>query len=205
MEPYLGHTVKKARLLEAIQAPFFMSNRGGAISRAMTLAMAGVFPTCYWPTSNADTVFADDVIVSSDHQDVIKGMMAVTDLPGLGLRLDHARLERLKGNVPDPRHDMMCVVKSTYPDGTVMYNPGLSYVVHPGWISMGPFGGKIGFAEVKTTEYIDDDGSDAWASVAAEFQRQGVVEERQSGMDGGGTVMWKQGGGGRARDWDDSS
>ena len=40
---------------------------------------------------------------------------------------------------------------------------------------MGPFGGKIGFAEEKVTEYIDDDGSDAWASVAAEFRRQGVV------------------------------
>ena len=59
---------------------------------------------------------------------------------------------------------------------------------------MGPFGGRIGFAEAKVTEYIDDDGSDAWASVAAEFRRQGVVEERQSGMDGGGTVTWKQGG-----------
>jgi hypothetical protein len=32
---------------------------------------------------------------------------------------------------------------------------------------------KIGFAEAKTTEYLDDDGTAEWASVAAEIRRKG--------------------------------
>ena len=57
----IGATVRKAGLFEAAKAPFMLSNRGGGISRAMTLHMSAVFPTATFPTSNAMDVYGDDV------------------------------------------------------------------------------------------------------------------------------------------------
>ena len=37
--------------------------------------------------------------------------------------------------------------------------------------------GPIGFAEPKTTEYLDDDGSEEWARLAAEIRQRGGARD----------------------------
>eukprot|EP01051_Picozoa_sp_SAG22_P014028 SAG22_NODE_1645_length_3901_cov_2.101262_4_plen_436_part_00 len=174
---YIGTSVKKAGVFEAAKVPFMMQNTGGMISRAMAIHMSGVFPTATFPTGNASEVFAGDVVKPSGFNEVVNGLVQVSDAPGLGLELDRSALERLNANVPDPRHDALFLIKSTYRNGTIMWNAHESAAVSSGWLCYGPFATKIGFAEAKTTEYLEDDGSAEWAGVAAEIRQQGGAQK----------------------------
>ena len=77
----------------------------------------------------------------------------------------------------DPRHDALFLIKSTYSNGTVMINAQEQKVVSSNWMVLGPFSGPIGFAEPKTTEYLDDDGSEEWARLAAEIRQRGGARD----------------------------
>ena len=120
------------------------------------------------------------------------------------MRVHHACVVRWapshgRRDLPSPGEQYL--IKSPYANGTMMWQPGLVYTLAPGWLPMGPFAGRIGFAEPKTTEYLHDDGGEAWAGVAEELRRRGLRDEaaRQAyndGESGGANSAWVQGGAG---------
>ena len=103
--------------------------------------------------------------------------MRVPETPGLGVTLDREELERLK-RLELPRQDRW-IIKSRFENGARMYNiadPEDSiFMVRPdrrrGMVPMS-------YDAPITTEYWDDDGTDAYREMFARIEREGVVLEK---------------------------
>lgn len=176
----IGTNAKKAGVFEAAKAPFMMQNTGGAITRAMNAHMSSVFTTATFHSVSATEVWPEDVCEPCAYHEVINGTIRVTDTPGLGVSVNRETLERLKARRRNPRHDALYLIKSTYENGVVMYNAQQHDVTSSTWMVYGPYDTPIGFAEAKTTEYLDDDGSPEWAAIAKELRTLGVNSKKHA-------------------------
>ena len=155
----------------------------------MVSHMSCVFPTATFHAISCSEIFAEDVVKPCTFQDVHAGFVRVTDAPGLGVELDYDALERLKKNVPDPRHDRPWIARSklrSLPSATYMY-----HLIQPSgkrrdsaavdWYRSdgagGPPGGSspsnglpLGFDLPITTDYWDEPaGGEPAADDAADF------------------------------------
>ena len=171
----IGEAVRRAGLFAADNSPFMLQNVGGNITRAMTAHMMAAFPSANFHFISTTETWKSDVV--SQRLDPVNGFVRVPEVPGLGVTLDRDELERLKRLELPPQEKW--IIRSRYENGARMYNiadPEDSiFMVRPdrrrGMVPM-RYDAPI------TTDYWDDDGSDAYREMFARIEREGVVLER---------------------------
>ena len=96
----VGHTIRRAGLFEAANAPFMMQNVGGHITLALVVHMAAAFERATLHHVTGTNLWEEDVV--EPVFEVVGGQVRVPEEPGLGVRLDRGQLERLKTVEPAP-------------------------------------------------------------------------------------------------------
>lgn len=172
--PMIGTAINRAGLFAADNSPFMIQNVGGNITRAMTTHMMAAFPSANFHFISATETWKSDVV--SQRLDPVNGFVRVPEAPGLGVTLDRNELERLEKLQLPPQEKW--IIRSRYENGARMYNiadPEDSiFMVRPdrrrGMVPMR-------YVAPLTTDYWDDDGSDAYREMFARIEREGVVLE----------------------------
>ena len=171
----IGEAVRRAGLFAADNSPFMLQNVGGNITRAMTAHMMAAFPSANFHFISTTETWKSDVV--TERLDPVNGFVRVPESPGLGVTLDRDELDRLKRLELPPQERW--IIRSRFENGARMYNiadPEDSiFMVRPDR--------KRGMVPMRydapiTTEYWDDDGSDAYRDMFARIEREGVVLER---------------------------
>lgn len=171
----IGEAVRRAGLFAADNSPFMLQNVGGNITRAMTAHMMSAFPSANFHLISATETWKSDVV--AERIEPVNGFVRVPESPGLGVTLDRGELERLERLRLPPQERW--IIRSRFENGARMYNiadPEDSiFMVRPdrrrGMVPM-RYDAPI------TTEYWDDDGSEAYRDMFARIEREGVVLER---------------------------
>ncbi len=171
----IGEAVRRAGLFAADNSPFMLQNVGGNITRAMTAHMMSAFPSANFHFISTTETWKSDVV--TERLDPVNGFVRVPESPGLGVTLDRDELDRLKRLELPPQAKW--IIRSRFENGARMYNiadPEDSiFMVRPdrrrGMVPM-RYDAPI------TTEYWDDDGSEAYRDMFARIEREGVVLER---------------------------
>ncbi|MXZ74337.1 MAG: hypothetical protein F4207_06620 [Gemmatimonadetes bacterium] len=171
----IGEAVRRAGLFAADDSPFMLQNVGGNITRAMIAHMMASFPSANFHFISATETWKSDVV--TERLEPVNGFVRVPETPGLGVTLDREELERLK-RLELPRQGRW-IIRSRYENGARMYNiadPEDSiFMVRPdrrrGMVPMS-------YDAPITTEYWDDDGTDAYREMFARIEREGVVLEK---------------------------
>ena len=171
----IGEAVRRAGLFAADNSPFMLQNVGGNITRAMTTHMMSAFPSANFHFISATETWKSDVV--TERLEPVNGFVRVPESPGLGVTLDRDELERLERLRLPPQERW--IIRSRFENGARMYNiadPEDSiFMVRPdrrrGMVPM-RYDAPI------TTEYWDDDGSEAYRDMFARIEREGVVLER---------------------------
>jgi len=104
----------------------------------------------------------------------INGFIRVPERPGLGVELDMKAVERLEQ--VEPRSKPGFIIISRFDNGATLYtspdpnNP--HFMVRPDWSrTLMP----MSFAAPLTSEYWDDDGSDAFDEMMTRIRQEGAV------------------------------
>ncbi|HJP33442.1 MAG TPA: mandelate racemase/muconate lactonizing enzyme family protein [Candidatus Latescibacteria bacterium] len=170
----IGEATRRAGLFDAIDAPFMLQNVGGQITRAMAAHMMAAFPSATFHMINDTETREGDVV--TERCEPVNGFYRVPDGPGLGLTLDRDALALALDRQPEPQPKW--IVRSTYTNGTRMYNlhdPAESlFMVRPD----GRREHTFSYNSPVTTDYWDDDGTEAWRHMFERLERDGLVLER---------------------------
>lgn len=174
--PKIGDAIRRAGLFAAGNTPFMIQNVGGTITRAMTTHMMAAFPSANFHFIDCAEIVRDDVTI--ERLCPTNGFVRVPEKPGLGLDLDRKALARLKEqNVPVPNS---WIVKTTYQNGTVMYNhmnPAKPhFMVLPVRTRRLP---PMKYDAPLSTEYWDNDDSTEFQNMMARLEKEDVVIEQQ--------------------------
>jgi hypothetical protein len=109
----------------------------------------------------------------------VNGFLRVPEKPGLGVTLNRDKLEQLKA-VRLPEKDRW-IIKTTFDNGTTMYNlanPKESiFMVRPDRRRLIP----MSYDSPITTEYWDDDGSQAYKQMFKRLEKEEMVLEKAPG------------------------
>ena len=171
----IGIAMSRAGLFAADNSPFMLQNVGGNITRAMTTHMMASFPSANFHFISDTETWKSDVV--KERLEPVNGFVRVPESPGLGVTLDRGELERLK-QLELPAQEKW-IIRSRFENGTRMYNiadPEDSiFMVRPdrrrGMVPM-RYDAPI------TTDYWDDDGTDAYREMFDRIVREGVVLEK---------------------------
>ncbi len=170
----IGEASRRAGLFEAAGAPFMLQNTGGTITRAMVAHMMAAFPTASFHFVTAGETWAEDVV--EERLEPVNGLLRVPEKPGLGLSLDRAALERALE--AEPQKPERWIARSTFADGTCMYNlvspEKAHFLVRPDWSRGVP---PMSYAAPLSTEYWDDDGGAQFKAMAERLEREDTVIE----------------------------
>ncbi len=171
----IGIAISRAGLFAADNSPFMLQNVGGNITRAMTTHMMAAFPSANFHFISDTETWKSDVV--AERLEPINGFVRVPKSPGLGVTLDRDELERLKHLRLPPQEKW--IIRSQFENGTRMYNiadPEDSiFMVRPdrrrGLVPMS-------YDAPISTEYWDDDGTNAYREMFARIEREGIVLEK---------------------------
>ncbi|MDP6447253.1 MAG: mandelate racemase/muconate lactonizing enzyme family protein, partial [Pirellulaceae bacterium] len=170
----IGAAMQRAGLFAAAELPFSLQNVGGEITRSMTLHLHSAFKAASLHFNSDAETWKDDVV--RERRRPVQGRMRVPEEPGLGVTLDPVALDRLKKlKLPE---QPKWIIKSTYDDGSVMYNlanPKESiFMVRPDGRRELPFS----YVDPLKTEWWDDDGSPAFAEMKRRLEKDGAILKR---------------------------
>ena len=171
----IGIAICRAGLFAADNSPFMLQNVGGNITRAMTTHMMASFPSANFHSISDTETWKSDVV--KERLEPVNGFVRVPESPGLGVSLDRGELERLKQLELPPQEKW--IIRSRFENGTRMYNiadPEDSiFMVRPdrkrGMVPMS-------YDAPISTEYWDDDGTEAYREMFARIEREGIVLEK---------------------------
>ena len=96
----VGQTIRRAGAFEAANVPFMMQNVGASITLAFVVHMAAAFERATLHHVTATNLWDEDV--TEPVFEVVCGQVQVPEEPGLGIRLNREKLERLKAASPEP-------------------------------------------------------------------------------------------------------
>lgn len=170
----VGHVIARAGLFEAANTPFMMQNVGGCITRALVVHMAAAFEMATLHHVTDSFSWEEDVV---DHPMVVTaGTVPVPEEPGLGVRLDRDRLERLKAAKPAPMPKAL--IRVTRDGGPAIYaRPPRGRRDHlrldPRFVP----GAGEGYTHPIDSDYWYDDGSKKFAALWARTGEGVVIEE----------------------------
>lgn len=151
-----ARTVHQAALADEANMPFWLQLVGTGITTAFAAHLGAVLPQARWPAITCLNTYQDDLI--EDPLEIRRGYVRVPQLPGLGVAIDEAALQRLRR--PDTvRHESPRMIH------TVGWSDGYSvaYVDHSLMVEDFVAGNRPMFEPgvLLTTE--EDDGSESFA------------------------------------------
>jgi hypothetical protein len=159
--------------------PFSLQNVGGNITRAFTTHMQAAFKTA-WLHFNSDTEsWSDDVV--RERLNPVRGLIRVSEKPGLGVTLDAEALNRLEHlNLPE---QPKWILRSTYQSagGPVrmdnLVDPKDSlFLVRPDKRRLV----TLGYADPIATDWWDPDGTPEFQARFRRLETEGMVLEPAS-------------------------
>ena len=170
----IGDAIRRAGLFAAGDYPFMLQNSGSDITRAMTVNMMAAFPSANFHFVSATEVSRERFVTDPMHP--INGFIKVRELPGLGVELDMAQVQRLQQ--VEPRAKPRFILVSKFDNGATLYsspdpqNP--HFMVRPDYSRrLMP----LSFVSPLTTAYWDDDGSREFAQLMTRIEADGGVLE----------------------------
>ena len=184
----VGSAMKLAAMAESTNTPFLLQMAGGTINQAFLAHQASVFPMATLAHIDLCNVWAEDVTVEA--MPVVGGSVAVPRGPGLGVRIDRKKLERL-ARAPRPKQTRF-LVRVRYRPGPHLYfrydpdaeGANIKFLSPPGfgrrYSGHGPHvpGPVPGYANPVETDFWDEVGTE-------EFER--MWERTKAGP------VWTQG------------
>ena len=170
----IGTVIQRAGAFAGANIPFMVQNVGGDITRAMSTHMQAAFPTANFHFQCDAETWKTDVV--EERLEPVNGFVRVPEVPGLGVTLDRAALERATAKrLPE---QAKWIIKSRFKNGTRMLNiadPQDSlFMVRPDIRRLIP----MSYASAISTEYWDDDGTAAYKETFARIEREGIILER---------------------------
>jgi L-alanine-DL-glutamate epimerase-like enolase superfamily enzyme len=137
---------------------------GGTLTKALALHLGAVLPTMTGHSINLDDQYEEDI--TTERIPIINGASPVPERPGLGYDVDEDALARVAANKPTvvPRH----VGILHLPNGQKLYTlsfPSVSRIT----------GREEGATRGINFKLWDDDGSEEFAQIHEQVQREGVV------------------------------
>ncbi|MCX7395893.1 MAG: mandelate racemase/muconate lactonizing enzyme family protein [Planctomycetales bacterium] len=181
----VGSAVRHAGLFAQLDIPFSVQCPGGMILRAMAAHLHAAFKAATLHFNTDTEMWSTDV--TNEKLEPMNGWLRVPEAPGLGVTLNRAELERLKDLKLPANPDW--IIKSKYPDGTVMYNlakPTNSlFMVRPDMRKLV----TLGYDSPITTEWWDPDGTPAFSSMMKQLLQEGMILEKGGVRVGGGLKM----------------
>ncbi|MFN7770044.1 MAG: mandelate racemase/muconate lactonizing enzyme family protein [Planctomycetaceae bacterium] len=175
----IGQTMRRAGLFAQLELPFSLQNVGGNITRAFTTHMQAAFKTA-WLHFNSDTEsWSDDVV--RERLNPVRGLIRVSEKPGLGVTLDAEALNRLEHlNLPE---QPKWILRSTYQSagGPVrmdnLVDPKDSlFLVRPDKRRLV----TLGYADPIATDWWDPDGTPEFQARFRRLETEGMVLEPAS-------------------------
>ena len=88
----IGTVIQRAGAFAGANVPFMVQNVGGDITRAMSTHMQAAFPTANFHFHCDAETWKTDVV--KERLEPVNGFVRVPEVPGLGVTLDRAALER---------------------------------------------------------------------------------------------------------------
>ncbi len=173
----IGTAIRRAGLFAAANLPFMLQNVGGSITRTMTVHMQSAFKTASQHFHSDTETWKHDVV--DERPEPINGFLRVPENPGLGVTLNREKLEQLKA-VKLPEKERW-IIKTKFDNGTTMYNlanPKESiFMVRPDRRRLIP----MSYDSPLTTEYWDEDGSQAYKQMFERLEKEEMVLEKAPG------------------------
>lgn len=90
----IRETLRRGRLAEAFEKPFFLQMVGGGLMNAQMAHLAAVLPFARWPAITCSNIWVDDLLINPPK--VSGGTIPVPEAPGLGVEFDESALERYR-------------------------------------------------------------------------------------------------------------
>ena len=169
----IADAIRLAGLCAAGNLPFSLQHVGGTITQAKNLHLMAASPTGTQHCGSGTEIFRSDPVVR--RLEPVNGCVRIPEEPGLGVELDHAELERLKGLVlPEPPR---WIVRSRLADGTRLFGRAQGkrhFMIRPDWTRGGM---PLSYDAPISTDYWDDDGSEAFRVMWSRLDREQVVVE----------------------------
>ena len=142
-----------------IGRPFWLQLVGTGITAAFSLHFGAVLANATWPAVNCHQLYQHQLLTEPIR--VHKGFAKVPQKPGLGYEVDWKLVEKLKVDKPKSRPEPKRLLRTTWPDGRVMYtasNGRVNWMLNPARSPDNvPF-----FERGVETRQILDDGSPRW-------------------------------------------
>jgi L-alanine-DL-glutamate epimerase-like enolase superfamily enzyme len=88
----IRETLRRGRLAEAFEKPFFLQMLGGGLMTAQMAHLSAVLAFARWPAITCRNLWTDDLVTTP--MPVLNGTIAVPDAPGLGVEFDESALEK---------------------------------------------------------------------------------------------------------------
>jgi L-alanine-DL-glutamate epimerase-like enolase superfamily enzyme len=160
----IGRAMRQGYAYAAANKQVIIQQTGNTLMKALTLHQAAVLPTATAHTVTADDQYEEDI--TTERIPIINGASPVPERPGLGYDVDEDALARVAANKPTvvPRH----VGILHLPNGQKLYTlsfPSVSRIT----------GREEGATRGINFKLWDDDGSEEFAQIHEQVQREGVV------------------------------
>ncbi len=95
----IRETLRRGRLAEAFEKPFFLQMLGGGLMSAQMAHLAAVLPLARWPAITCANLWKDDLLVTP--MEVRGGTLEIPDAPGLGVTFNESVLEKYRRDSPE--------------------------------------------------------------------------------------------------------
>ena len=167
----IGNAIRYAGAFAHANVPFCLQNVGGHITRSMTTHMQAAFKTAHFHFHCDAETWKSDVV--NERPLPKRGLLRVSESPGLGVTLNRRELERLSDR--KPRAQEKWIIVTTYEDGTKMYNLGdpadSLFFVRPDKRRLF----TPSYEDPVTTEWWDNDKTKDFRNMMDRLQKEGVV------------------------------
>jgi Enolase C-terminal domain-like len=87
-------TLRRGRLAEAFEKPFFLQMLGGGLMSAQMAHLSAVLPLARWPAITCANIWKDDLLTTP--MTVLGGTLQIPDAPGLGVAFNEEALEKYR-------------------------------------------------------------------------------------------------------------
>ena len=169
----IADAIRLAGLCAAGNVPFSLQHVGGTITQAKNLHLMAASPSGFQHCGSGCEIYNSDPVVRRFQP--INGFVRIPEGPGLGVELDRAELERLKGL--QLQEKPRWIIKSKLANGTRLFAKAQDkrhFMIRPDWTRGGL---PLSYEAPITTEYWDDDGSDAFAQMWTRLDAEHPVVE----------------------------
>lgn len=154
--------MKQAHTAASIDRPFWLQLVGTGVTAAWSLQFGAVLTHATWPAVNCHQLYMYNTLTEPIR--VREGLAAVPTSEGIGYEIDWNLAEKLQVDKPESRPEPKRLLRTTWPDGRVMYtasNGTVNWMLNP---ARKP-GNMPYFERGVDTRQLPDDGSARWTEL----------------------------------------